>query len=109
MRAVLLLCVAWAAFAQSTGTISGTVSDRSSAPIANVALQAKNNVTGATRSVQSDSSGKYALTDLPPGAYQFIAAAPGLAPFIQLNFKVESGQTAHLDIHLDDLAIEYVR
>jgi hypothetical protein len=110
MRVLLLICVApmafpHAAYAQSAGTITGTVSDRSSAPIGNVALEAKNNVTGATRSAKSDSNGKYALTGMPAGAYQLNAAAPGLAPFLQPNLQVESGRTLRIDIHLDDLQL----
>jgi hypothetical protein len=105
MRALLLVCIASGAFAQSAGIITGTVWDRSSAPIGNVELEAKNSATGATRSVRSDSNGKYALADLPAGVYQLTAAAPGLAPFLQPNLHVDSAQTLHVDVHLDDLQL----
>jgi hypothetical protein len=91
--------------AQSTGAISGTVRDRNQAAISNVAIQAKNSATGATSSVHSDSKGNYALAGLPAGAYQIIAAGPGLAPFVQPSLNVEAGQTMHLDIRLDDVQL----
>jgi hypothetical protein len=106
MRALLLISfAAQCAFAQGSGTITGKVSDRSSAPVSKVMVQAKNTVTGAVRSMQSDSQGNYALTDLPAGSYQVVAAGPGLAPFVQPNLKIDAGQTVRLDIRLDDLQL----
>lgn len=104
MRALLFVCFASAAFGQS-GTISGTVSDRSAAPIASVVVQVKNGAIGTTRSVQSDAKGNYALADLSPGTYQLMAVGPGLAPFIRPDLKVEAGKTMHLDIRLDDVQL----
>ncbi len=105
MRALLLIWIAFASFAQTTGTITGTVWDRSGAPIGNVALEVKNAATGATRSAQSDSSGKYALTNLPAGVYQLTAAASGLAPFVKPGLHVDSNHTLRVDVHLDDLQL----
>jgi hypothetical protein len=102
---LLAAMAAGIAFAQSTCSITGTVSDRSKTAIGKVAIQAKNSVTGATRSVESDAKGKYALADLPSGAYQLFAAGPGLAPFVQPSVNVEAGKTMHLDIRLDDVQL----
>ena len=101
MRALFLICFTSAALAQ----IAGTVSDRSGAPIASVAVQVKNAATGVTRSAQSDSKGHYALDDLPAGVYQLFAAGPGLAPFVQPTLKVEAGQTLRIDIRLEDVQL----
>ncbi len=106
MRALLLIClISSAVFAQSGGTIAGTVSDRTNAPIGNIAILAKNAATGATQSVHSDSSGKYALAGLPAGTYQLMAAGPGLAPFVEPSLKVEQGQTVRVDVKLDDVQL----
>src|ERR1700743_1104446 len=105
MRAVLLICFSSAALAQTGGGITGTISDHGGAPISNVGLQVKNNATGATRSVQSDSEGNYALTDLPVGDYQLMAAAPGLAPFVQPKLDIEAGKSVRIDIRLDDVQL----
>jgi hypothetical protein len=106
MRALLLICLSSAALAQSVGgSITGTISDHGGAPISNVGLQVKNTATGATRSVQSDSKGNYALTDLPVGAYQLMAAAPGLAPFVQPKLDIEAGKSVRIDIRLDDIQL----
>lgn len=105
MRAVLLLSIAVAAFGQDTGTIAGTVLDRTHAGIASVALEAKNTATGETRSARSDASGKYTLSGLAAGKYQITAFAPGLAPFVRPEVDVRAGQTMRVDIRLDDLQL----
>lgn len=105
MRALLLICLAFAAFAQSGGTIAGTVSDRAGEAIANVTIQVKNSTTAAVRSAQTDAGGKFRLSDLPAGGYQIVANAPGLAPFVQPSLKVEAGETQRIDIRLDDLQL----
>jgi hypothetical protein len=104
MRVLLGLCIAGAAFGQSAGTISGTVLDRTNAPIAEVALQARN-AAGQTYAVRSNARGQYELTGLPAGTYQLTATAVGLAPFIRPNVKIEAAQTLRLDIRLDDLQL----
>lgn len=105
MRALVLICLATMVFAQNGGTISGTVSDRAGEPIAHVAIQVKNAVTGAMRSVESDGRGQYSLGDLAAGVYQVVASAPGLAPFVQPSVSIEAGQTQRVDIRLNDVQL----
>jgi Carboxypeptidase regulatory-like domain len=100
MRVLLLVCIASTAFAQ----VSGTVLDRSGAPIAGVVVQAKN-AAGQTYSARSDVSGEYSLSGLSAGKYQITASSPGLAPFIKPDVGVKAGQTMHVDIRLNDLQL----
>ncbi len=102
MRILLLVCIASAALAQSTGGIRGTVLDRLNAPIAGVVLQAKS--ADQTYSARSDASGQYSLSGLPAGKYQLTAASPGLAPF-ERTVNVEKGETRRLDLQLNDLQL----
>lgn len=100
MRLLLLVCIASEALAQ----VSGTVIDRSGAPIAKVEVQAKS-AAGQTYSARSDASGKYELSGLPAGRYELTAFSPGLAPYLKPDFKLQSGQPLRIDIRLDDLQL----
>jgi hypothetical protein len=92
-------------FGQSTaptGTISGTLFDSIGDPVDNNAVQAKNTASGATFKAMTSRAGQYTLADLPPGAYDVSAVAPGLRPFEQKGVAVQASQIAKLDIHLAD-------
>ena len=53
MRAIALLLLASAAFAQNTGSVAGKVSDDDRAAVAKAKIQAKNTATGTTFSAES--------------------------------------------------------
>src|SRR5580658_6534022 len=103
----LTLVLCWAALAQSTaptgsGSISGTLFDSIGDPIDNNAVQAKNVASGAVFKATTSATGKYTLADLPPGAYDVSASAPGLRPYEKKGVAVQASQTASLDIRLGD-------
>jgi hypothetical protein len=104
MRPVALFLLASALFAQSAA-ITGRISDPYGVGIAKTAIQAKNTTTGAVYSAESTADGSYTLAQLPAGAYELAAAAPGLVPFRQPKLIVEAGKTLRLDIRLDDLQV----
>ncbi len=58
-------------------SISGTVIGKSGAGLPNATVIAKNRDTGFVTTVNSNSSGKFSLTDLPDGFYSVSALAPG--------------------------------
>ena len=66
--------------AQSAGgTLSGTIVDQASKPIQNASVEIKNETTGASSSVTTDSEGHFSATGLPPGGYTIIVSAQGFA------------------------------
>src|SRR5713226_290741 len=69
---IILLCfVPWSASAQSVGgAIQGTARDQSGALLTNVRVSAKNIETGALRTIQTDSGGRYIIPRLPIGKYE---------------------------------------
>src|SRR5512140_1431391 len=75
--AALILLVGSAAFAQSTASLSGTVSDPSGAVVPKVAVTVTNDATGTKRTVTSNDSGFYLVPELLPGSYTVSAAAAG--------------------------------
>ena len=56
-------------FAQDRGSIRGTVTDASGAPIADAVVTARNVNTGLTQSIPSSTDGVYNLLYLPAGGY----------------------------------------
>ena len=92
------------AFAQSntSGTISGVITDPDGAVVPNIPVQAKNSQTGAKHSTTASASGTYTLARLPPGIYDLLVPAVGftLDKFERKDLVVRAGQTLHADIHL---------
>lgn len=96
----LLLFSVLPAFAQSTGTIAGTVKDPTGAVLPGAGVTVHNNGTGVDRKVTSDSAGDYSVPSLPPGDYTITVAAQGFAPYTMKNYVLQVDQRATLDIPL---------
>ncbi|HXG90985.1 MAG TPA: carboxypeptidase regulatory-like domain-containing protein [Blastocatellia bacterium] len=74
----LFFCCASSAKAQQdTGTISGTVSDKTGAVVAGAQVTITNENTGLKRTVSSNDSGFYTATLLPVGVYTISVTATG--------------------------------
>ena len=82
-------------------SITGTVSDPAGAvvPSANLSLRAIG--TGATSRTTSDSAGLYSFPNLPAGAYELTAHAPGFRDFIQRGIVLQINENARLDLKLE--------
>jgi outer membrane receptor protein involved in Fe transport len=96
--ALLLLCAASVAQVQ-TGTITGTVRDKTGAVIPNAHVTIKNLDTGATRDTVSNGQGGYTVPGLPPGNYELNVAAGSFSNFKQTT-AVTVGGIATVDATL---------
>jgi len=65
------------------GTISGTVSDKSGAVVANATVSMKNLATGVATTVKTNAQGLYSLPNLLPGNYQQTVLASGFEKAIR--------------------------
>lgn len=103
-RVVLILAVTTAsAFAQSTGSISGTVTDPSGNVIPGAKVQITQIETNQVRSLVTDSKGLYAANLLQLGRYMIRVSAPGFQTAeksgivleaqgsLEVNFKLALG------------------
>src|SRR5262245_42552613 len=63
------------------GVISGTVLDPVGSPAGKVGVQARNADGQTIRRAATEGSGRYTLTDLPPGSYDLFVTIPGLKGF----------------------------
>jgi hypothetical protein len=99
--AVLLLLTCATAFAQqTTGVITGRITDEQGAAIPGVTVTAKSAATGFTRSEVSDSEGLFRLTALPIGIYDVTAELQGFATLSKKDVAVNIGQTQSVDFPL---------
>lgn len=63
--------------AQTSGSITGTVSDASKAIIGGATITAVNLADGRTRTATTDSSGRFTIPDVPIGRYKLTAVQTG--------------------------------
>jgi outer membrane receptor protein involved in Fe transport len=76
--------------AQTTGTVEGTVTDQSNAPLPGVNVDLAGPSMQGTRTVVTSVSGTYRFPGVPPGAYTITASLPDLG-------KVQKTATVSLD------------
>ena len=95
------LFAAVAAYSQVTGaTLGGTVTDPSGAAVPGAQISVKNNATGVTREVTSDSSGLYTVPNVIPGDYEIRVSAKGFSTARQSNVSLAVGQQQQLNFSL---------
>jgi len=89
----LLVCVAGAAFSQSTnsGDIRGTVTDSSGAVVPGVAVAVLNLDTGATKDLVTNGDGLYDTASILPGNYQVSFAKEGFDKLVRGPITLQVG------------------
>ena len=103
MGSAIVLFFAAAAFAQTTGTITGTVVNLSGDAVANAPIHATNVATKKLYATTSSERGGYTIGQLPAGDYDLSVDLLGFNSYSQKNVAVATGQTLRFDIRL----IEY--
>ncbi len=88
--ALCLLVLPLAVFAQTTGTVDGTVSDQSNAPLPGVTVELTSPNLQGTRTAVTSADGRYRFPAVPPGPYRVTAELAGFG-------KVEKRATVTLD------------
>src|SRR5258708_25478598 len=74
---LLLLLSGIAAFAKTTASIIGTVSDPSGAAVVGASISVKNTSQGIERTGTTGSTGGYEIPALPPGVYNVVVTMKG--------------------------------
>lgn len=101
LSAIVLMAGA-AARAQSTATVSGTVTDPSGAVVPQAQVTVRGISTGVTRAVGTDSSGSFSVPSLQPGAYKVTVHAQGFADYTipSVTLQVDQNVTANVKLGL---------
>jgi outer membrane receptor protein involved in Fe transport len=80
----VVVLVAPVAFAQTeTGTVTGTITDQSSAAVSGAKIEVKSVDSGLTRSTVSGSGGLYTISGLKPAVYDVVVEAAGFQKYLQ--------------------------
>jgi hypothetical protein len=69
--------------AGNAATVTGVVTDASGAVVANANVTLANSVSGFTRTVPTDNTGAYTITNIPFNTYRLNITSSTLAPFTQ--------------------------
>jgi hypothetical protein len=85
---------------QSTGTFSGTVSDKAGAVISGATVKAISQGTGISREAKTDDSGRYLIPLLPVAYYAIRVESPGFAPSEQKDVRLQVDEHRELDFAL---------
>ncbi len=106
---VFVLGAAWETSAQSTtGVISGIVADQQNAVISNATVTVRNIGTNESRTVTTDSEGRYRLPNLAIGNYEITFQAKGFARYLRTGVELLVNQEAIVSISLKPSAVEEV-
>src|ERR1700720_49234 len=76
-------------WAQGTAQISGTVKDQSGAVLPGVEVTVTQTDTGVKRSMPTDETGSYVLSNLPLGPYRLEAALPGFRSYAETGIVLQ--------------------
>ncbi|MGH9849485.1 MAG: carboxypeptidase regulatory-like domain-containing protein [Blastocatellia bacterium] len=109
MRSILLMLgsvamlsvLAGAGKAQTSGEITGLVTDPSGAAVSGASVTVTNKATGATRRATTNSEGLYAFPSLLPGVYELKVEQAGFKTAQLGNVTLEVQQTARRDIAME--------
>lgn len=103
---LLVLFLAGAAQAQTTGTLCGTVKDPNGAVVPGAQVTATRTGSNTTRTTATDESGNYTFTALAVGTYQIEITAGGFRLFRQPDLKIDLNGALQVDTMLE-LAPQY--
>jgi hypothetical protein len=95
-----LLAAAPGAWAQTSSSIAGTVTDASGASVAGARVVVVEVNTGARRSTVTDARGEYDVLSLPVGEYRVTAGKAGFAEEARTGIHLAVDQAATVNLHL---------
>jgi len=97
---LLAACVLHAQ-SSDTGAITGSVLDVAGKGIPGAVILARNESSGAPRSVVADQEGRFSLPALPAALYTIEASAPSFAPSRRAGVKVSANGSENITISLN--------
>lgn len=96
------------AFGQTTGRISGTVTDEKGAVISNATVTARNTQTNIAHDRQTGEDGQYRFDTLPVGPYEITVQATGFAKYVQTGITLILNQNAIVDVSMKTGGVQEV-
>ena len=87
-------------FGQTTGTISGTVADKTGSVISGASLKVTSQATGVVREAKTDDSGNYLFPLLPVSTYTIAVESQGFQRTEQKDIKLQTDEHRELNFTL---------
>ncbi len=101
-RLLLLLAIAVPVHAQTpSGEISGTVIDGSGLPVPGATITLTNLATSVARVLQTNETGLYVITAVPPGTYDLKGELAGFRTVERKNLVVQVGSAMRIPLTLE--------
>jgi len=104
----VLLSSSVVALGQTTGTISGTVTDEKGAVITTATVTARNTERNIARHLQTGSDGNYRFENLPVGPYEVSVEATGFSKYVQSGITLVLNQNAVIDVSMKPGGVQEV-
>jgi hypothetical protein len=98
--ALVVLCLPFFAIAQDTGSISGTVTDKTGAAVVGAEITVSDLGGSLSRSTVSNGDGVYVAAGLPGGTYNIAVTAKGFQKFEAKHVVLQVAQKARVDVAL---------
>jgi len=89
---------AWGQAQITSGSIQGDVVDEKGGAVADSTVEALNVDTNLTKTVNTDTEGRFDFLSLPPGRYTVTASKTGFATLVQTGITLTVGQTLSLPV-----------
>jgi hypothetical protein len=101
LATLLIALASVVAFGQATtGGIGGSVSDPNGAVVPGADVTVTNTATNKTDTAQTDSEGRFRISNLQPGSYNVVAKSGSFGDFTANGVVVEVGQVINIDAAL---------
>jgi hypothetical protein len=100
---VLAMAISFSAtglYAQTSGEVSGRVTDPSGAVVSGAAVTLTNTNTNASRQTTTTDAGVYSFPSVPPGPYKLKTEIQGFKASVSEQFEVQVQQSVRLDVVL---------
>src|SRR5215470_1251962 len=98
--AILFLLASAPAWGQATAQLNGRVTDESGAVLPGVTVTAVQTDTAFTRSVVTDPTGNYVMTNVPTGPYRLEIALQGFRTYVQTGIVLQVGASPTINATL---------
>jgi hypothetical protein len=103
--ALLFVTPAGNAQTATTGTVVGTVTDRSGASVADAIVTLRNTGTNSEATQTTNSAGEYTLVNIVPGKYEITVKKPGFrtSQVTSLTVDVNKSYTVNVTLELGEV------
>lgn len=97
---VMVFLFAGVAYAQGTGTISGSVEDEKGGAIQGATVTIRHIATNISRQMQTGNDGRYRFENVPIGSYELTVESANFAKHVQTGIELLVNQTAAINVGL---------